>query len=146
MKNPFKGPRVNKTKEQLLQEQKLKAEANRHREIITNHLYPILYEHTTSIAHAQQTCQVMKVVILQAMQKPFREKNVGDLGLEEELTKEKDQKDKALFESMVNHFKDVSIADALKILDGMGGAIDGWVRQDASKKEFKSIELKDLIN
>lgn len=127
-------------------ETRLREEAERQKKVVSDVLYPVLHEHSTSIANAQQSCQVMKVVILQAMQKPFRDKTVAELGLEEELTKEENVKDRELFQAFVKGLKDVKIADALKVLDGMGGAIDGWVRQEADKKDFKSIELKDLIN
>ena len=138
--------RQNKTKAQLIQENKLREEAYRQKKVVKDALYPVLHEFSTSIAHAQQSCQVMKVVILQAMQKPFREKNVGDLGLEEELASEKDTKDREMFQSFIEHFKDVSIADTLKVLDGMGGAIDGFVRMKTSKEDFKDIKIEDLIN
>ncbi len=142
----MKTPRVNKSKEQLLYETRLKDETSRQKKIVTEILYPILHEHTTSIAHAQQSCQVMKVVLLQAMQKPFRDQNVSELHLDEELTKEKDVKDKAMFEAFAIGFKDVKIADTLKVLEGMGGAIDGYVRQKADKEDFKNIKIEDLVN
>ena len=144
--NNMKTPKINKSKEQLAHEMRLRDETLRQKKVVTEILYPVLHEHSTSIAHAQQSCQVMKVVILQAMQKPFRDKNISELHLDEELTKEKDVKDKAMFEAFANGFKDVKIADVLKVLDGMGGAIDGFVRQKADKEDFKSIKVEDLVN
>ena len=144
--NNMKTPKINKSKEQLAHEIKLRDETIRQRKIVTDILYPVLHEHATSIAHAQQSCQVMKVVILQAMQKPFRDKAVDELHLDEELSKEKDVKDHDMFEAFAKGFKDVKIADVLKVLDGMGGAIDGYVRQKADKEDFKSIKVEDLVN
>jgi hypothetical protein len=144
--NNMKTPKVNKSKEQLAHEIKLRDEVNRQKKIVTEVLYPILHEHATSIAHAQQSCQVMKVVLLQAMQKPFRESNVSELHLDEELTKEKDVKDKMMFEAFNTGFKDYKISDVLKILEGMGGAIDGYIRQKADKEDFKNIKVEDLVN
>lgn len=143
---PTKPKQIHKSKEQLLHEQKLIAETTRQKAIVTDKLYPVLHEFSTSISHAQQMCQVMKVVILQAMQKPFRDENVSKLNLEEELIKEKDVKDKAMFEAFISNFKDVSIADVLKVLEGFGGAIDGYIRQETTKRDFKEIKLQDLIN
>ncbi len=130
----------------MLQDQKLREKADRQKKIVSDKLYPILEKYSTSISHAQQSCQVMKVVVLQAMQKPFRDKNISELKLDEELTKEKDVKDKAMFTAFVDNFKDVSIADCLKVLEGFGGAIDGFIRQETTKRSFSEVKLADLIN
>lgn len=141
----MKQKRQNKTKKQLLDDQKFLEGVERQKKYARDILYPALHEHTTSIQHAQRSCEVMKMVIMGAMQKPFKDKTVGYLELEKELIAEKDVKDRELFLAFINGFKDIEIGEAVKLFEGMGGAIDGYIRAESANKSFKEIPLEKLI-
>ncbi len=143
-KNPLKK-RENKSKEQLAYEMKVREEAERQKRIVKEVLYPALKKHATSIQHAQRTCEIFKTVIMQAMQLPFKDKQMNYLNLKEELTKEKDVQDKELYAKLIDGFDDVAITDTLKLLEGMGGAIDGYIRGQTAKQPF-DIKLEELVN
>lgn len=141
----MKQKRQTKTKQQLLDDKKFLDGVLRQKRYARDILYPALHEHSTSIQHAQRSCEVMKMVIMGAMQKPFKDKTVGFLDLEKELIAEKDVKDRDLFLAFINGFKDIEIGEAVKLFEGMGGAIDGYIRAESAKQSFQSIPLESLI-
>ena len=142
MKNPFQK-RVKKTKEQLLQENQFKAEVARMRPL-AHSLFECL-QGTSSITHAQRTCEILKAVIQNKMNQYWAERTIGDLGLMEELTGDPTMKDRDLFMSLLTTFADVRIVDAMKIVDGMGGSIDGYLKKQNMNKPFTDIKQEELI-
>lgn len=133
------------SKEELIQRAKAIAEAEKGKKIVREVLFPILQEHATTIQNAERLTEIFKVVIMQAMQIPFKDKTVGDLDFESMLADEKEDKSKATFIAFTKGFKDVPIADAVKILQEFSGGISAVVEQEMKKREFKTITLEDLI-
>lgn len=143
MKNPFKKPRL--SKEQLEQQMKLRAEVEKGKKIVRDVLYPILHEHATTISNAERMTEVFKVVIMQAMQRPFKDKLVGDLDFSADLNDEKDDKSRVVFTAFVEGFKDIPISEAVKILQEFEGGVNAYFQNESRTREFKSLVLSDLI-
>lgn len=122
-----------------------KQEAEKGKAIVKNILFPILWEHATTISNAERITEVFKVVIMQAMQIPFKDKNVGDLDFKSMLDEEKDDKSKEVFNAFVEGFKDVKIADAVKILQEFEGGVNAYFDNESRKREFTTMTLEDLI-
>lgn len=135
----------NKSKEQLAHELKLRSEAEKGKKIVREILFPILHEHATTISNGERMTEVFKVIIMQTMQRPFKDKLIGDLDFSEDLNNEKDEKSKAIFEAFVNGFKDVPIGDAVKILQEFEGGISAYFQNESRTRKFDTLTLKDLI-
>jgi len=133
------------TKEQVAQQMKMKAEAMKGKEIVKNILYPILHEHATSIANSERLTEIFKVIIMQAMQIPFKDKTIGDLDFSPMLDDEKDDKSRLIFTAFVKGFKDIKITDAVKILQEYEGGVNAYLQKELQTREFKSLSLEDLI-
>jgi len=133
------------TKEQVAQQMKMKAEAMKGKEIVKNILYPILHEHATSIANSERLTEIFKVIIMQAMQIPFKDKTIGDLDFSPMLDDEKDDKSRLIFTAFVKGFKDIKITDAVKILQEYEGGVNAYLQKELQTREFKSLTLEDLI-
>lgn len=133
------------SKEQIAQQMKAKAEAQKGKQIVQDILYPILHEHATTIANSKRLTEIFKVIIMQAMQIPFKDKTTGDLDFSPMLDEEKDDKSRIIFQAFVDGFKDVKIADAIKILQEYDSGVDAYLQQELQKREFKSLTLEDLI-
>lgn len=133
------------SKAQLAHELKLRSEAEKGRKVVRDVLYPILHEHATTISNAERMCEVFKTVIMLAMQRPFKDKSVGDLDFSEDMNAEKDDKSKVIFEAFVNGFKDIPIPDAVKILQEFEGGINAYFQNESRTRKFDTLELKDLI-
>lgn len=133
------------SKEQLVQQFKLKQEAEKGKSIVRDVLFPILQDHATTIANSERMVEVMKVIIMQAMQIPFKDKNVGDLDFEPLLVEETEEKSKAIFLAFIEGFKDVKINDAVKILNEYEGGVNAYLQNEVQTREFKSLSLEDLI-
>ena len=107
-------------------------------------LYDTLLK-TESITHAQRTCEVLKAVIQGKMIEYWAKRTVGDLGLMEELTNDKTMKDRDVYVSLIDSFAGVAIPDAMKIIDGMNGSIEGYLKKQNMTKPFTDISAEDLI-
>jgi predicted metal-dependent peptidase len=134
-----------KSKEQIAHEMKLKQEAEKGKAIVKDILFPILFEHATTISNAERITEVFKVIIMQAMQMPFKDKTIGDLDFKPMLDEEKDDKSKETFIAFVEGFRDVKIADAVKILQEFEGGVNAYFNNESRKREFKTLTLEDLI-
>lgn len=140
-----KEKRIQKTKEQIVEENRLKAEVNRLRPIAKEVIFKALNEGAKSLTHAQRTCEILKSVMQSKMNQSWVDKNVGDLDLVKELTGDEKMTDREMYLSLLTGFTDIKIVDAMKLLDGMGGSIDGFIKKEASKKPFIDVKVEDLI-
>ena len=134
-----------KSKEQLAHELKVRTEAQKGKKIVSEILFPILHEHATTISNAERMTEIFKTIIMLAMQRPFKDKNVGDLDFSEDLNSEKDDKSKVIFEAFVEGFKDIPIPEAVKILQEFEGGINAYFQNESRTRKFDTLELKDLI-
>lgn len=141
----MKTKQPHKSKEQVAHEMKLKAEADKGKAIVRDVLFPILWEHATTISNAERLAEIFKVIIMQAMQMPFKDKNIGDLDFKPMLDEEKDDKSKQTFIAFVEGFKDIKITDAVKILQEFDGGVNAYFSAESHKRDFKTLTLEDLI-
>lgn len=133
------------SKEQIVEQMKRVAEAQKGKKIVSDILYPILQKHATTIQNAERLTEVFKVIIMQAMQRPFQDKNVGDLDFSEDLQNEGDDKSREIFLAFTERFKDTPIADAVKILNEFEGGINAYMQREIRSREFSTMTLEDLI-
>lgn len=139
----IKKPKL--SKQQIAQQMKQIEEAKKGKKIVRKILYPILKKHATTIANSERITEIFKVVIMQAMQIPFKDKKVGDLDFTPMLADEKDEKSKAIFEACVNGFKDIKISEAIKILGEYEGGVNAYLQNELKTREFKTLKLEDLL-
>lgn len=138
-----KQPKLTKT--QLAQQFSQQQEAQKGKKIVREILFPILEKHATTISNAERMTEVFKTVIMLAMQRPFKDKSVGDLDFSEDLNNEKDDKSKEIFEDFLEGFKDTPIPDAVKILSEFEQGINAYMQNELRIREFKTLTLEDLI-
>lgn len=141
----MKTKQSHKSKEQVAHEMRLKQEADKGKAIVRDVLFPILWEHATTISNAERLAEIFKVIIMQAMQAPFKDKNIGDLDFKPMLNEEKDDKSRQIFVAFTGGFKDIKITDAVKILQEFEGGINAYFSAESHKREFKTLTLEDLI-
>lgn len=113
---------------------------------IARELYPVLQEHTDSLAHAKQSCEIFKTVIIAAMNKYWEGKTVKDLGLLDELTKEEGVKDRELNVQLITILADVPLGDAQNLLQGMNQTLDMYLQEQAAKIALKDVDVKEIVN
>lgn len=144
MKNQ-KQKRIPKTKEQIIAEEKMKAEVNRLRPIAKGAIFQPLHDHATSISHAQRTCEILKVVMQGKMNQYWVDKTVGELGMLEELAKDEKMTDRDMYLAVLEGLSDVKIVDAMKLIEGMNGSIEGYMKKEYGKKPFSDLKVEELI-
>lgn len=132
------------SKEQIAQQMKQKAEVLRHRKLAKEVLFPAL-ANTENLIEAQQACEILQTTIQAAMMKPYKEAKLEILKLDEELHKDEKNPRYKVYEVLIEGLKDVNIQDAMKVLQGMGGAIDGYIKIQARKQKFGDLKETDLI-
>lgn len=133
------------SKEQIAAQMKLKQEAEHGKNLVRDVLFPVLTIHATTIANSERIAEIFKVAIMQAMQIPFKDKTVGELDFEPMLSEEKGDKSEEIFRACIEAFKDVKIADAVKILNEYEGGVSTYMQLELQKRDFTSLSLEDLI-
>ena len=136
---------IPKSKAQLEAENRQIEEYNRSRKIAREIIWPVVLQHATDAKNAENTLQIFKSVITTMMQMPYRDMTIGGLKMDEQLTKEKKAPDRDFHMALIEALKDIKIADAMKLLDGMAGAINGYTTGLAGKKPMSEIGIDDII-
>lgn len=140
-----KPKRPQLTKEQLAQQAKDIGEANRFKTLIRESLFPVLQD-AGNLFQAKMLCEVLSKVMLSKCNNYWADKTVLDLGLMEELTGDAEAKDVELYSGVIKALEPLSITDAQKLLQGMGGALDGYARAIAEKQMMKDLSVDEIIN
>lgn len=145
MKNPFKKGNRGKTKEQLVHERKQMEEFQKNRVIAREQIFPILVKYATDAKHAENTINIFKSVITTMMQMPYKDMPLSGLKMDEQLTKEEKAPDRDFHIALIEALKDVTIGDAIRLLDGMAGSINGYTTGVAGKMVMNEIKIDDII-
>ena len=136
----MKPKKIVKSKEQLLQDLKQRAEVRRMRLIVRNDIYPFLLKNSANIEDAKMMCGVLTQGWRQAFQARMLEVTVAELDLVKKMdTKNSDYKK---FSALNDMLKDEKLVVALNMLEGMPQAIDVYLRKENQTRTLKS--LKDL--
>lgn len=136
------------SKAQIAQQMQLKQEADKFKKLIREGIFPILKE-LDNVAKAQQVAEILKTVIDAKMNEYWQDKTVEDLKLIDQL--EEEEKDGTFqgadtFKKLITVMQGLSIGDAHKLLEGMGGAFDGYARKLAMEKKMEEVSASDIIN
>lgn len=98
-----------------------------------------------SMAHAQQVCEILKTVLTNAQNQYWKDKTVEDLHLIEEMSQEEEVLDREIYEGLLRNLSCVSISDAHKLIEGMGGALNGYAVKLAHDMKMSDIKAEDII-
>lgn len=143
MRKPkLKKPKL--SKEQVQQQMAARQEADKFKKLIREDLYPIL-QTAGSIIEAQQLCEVLKTVMMSKCNSYWADKTVADLELLEELAGDENAEDVDTYTKAIQAINSLTITDAQKLLQGMGGALDGYTRREASKKPLIEVPVEEII-
>jgi hypothetical protein len=128
-------------KEIILTEEQ-KKEVQRKREIARNRLYPFLLDNSKSIQDAQVFCQSVSIAINQAFTNKKKEFKVKEFGLIEQL--DKNNSEFKRYKEILEMFEDENLSDALEIIEGMNNAIDGFIREENTKRSLETLKTEFL--
>ena len=140
MKNPFKQREIDKAKQ--LQNAKQHQEVLRKREIVKDKLYPVLLEKSKSVDNAKIICQSTAIAIRQKYNNLMKDYSVEGLKIADDIDPKSE--DKHIYEAILEIVKGESIPVALEILEGMGGGIDSFIREEMTKRELKTLKTTFL--
>jgi hypothetical protein len=145
MKKKILQKHIPKSKTQLQADNRQIEEYNRHRKIAREVIFPVIMTYATDAKNAENTINIFKSVITTMMQMPYRDMTIGGLKMDEQLTKEEKAPDRDFHMALIDALRDIKIADAMKLLDGMAGAINGYTNGLAGKKPMSEITIDDII-
>lgn len=140
-----KSTRPKLSKAQLAEQARQIQEAQKGKKLVREVLFPVLKKHATSINNAERQTQIFKTVILMNLQKPFKDKKVGELDFSEEIENEKDPESAKIFTAFLKAFADVQIADAIRLLQDFEGGVQAYFQNEARTRKFSSLKVEDLI-
>lgn len=121
-----------------------RAEADRFKKIIRESIYPALQK-AGSIIDAKQVCEILKTVIMTKCNAHWADKTVLDLDLLQELTTDTEVKDRDMHIELITALNELTITDAQKLLQGMGGALDGYSQRVAAKQPLSEVPVEEII-
>ena len=145
MKKKILQKHIPKSKTQIEAEMRQLEEYNRHRKIAREIIFPVIMTYATDAKNAENTINIFKSVITTMMQMPYRDMTIGGLKMDEQLTKEEKAPDRDFHMALIDALRDIKISDAMKLLDGMAGAINGYTMGIAGKKPMSEITIDDII-
>ncbi len=145
MKKKILQKHIPKSKTQIEAENRQLEEYNRHRKIAREIIFPVIMTYATDAKNAENTINIFKSVITTMMQMPYRDMTIGGLKMDEQLTKEEKAPDRDFHMALIDALRDIKISDAMKLLDGMAGAINGYTMGIAGKKPMSEITIDDII-
>ena len=145
MKKKILQKHIPKSKTQLEAENRQIEEYNRHRKIAREIIFPVIMTYATDAKNAENTINIFKSVITTMMQMPYRDMTIGGLKMDEQLTKEEKAPDRDFHMALIDALRDIKISDAMKLLDGMAGSINGYTMGIAGKKPMSEITIDDII-
>jgi hypothetical protein len=116
-------------------------EVTKQREFVKTKLYPYLLENTTSIEDAKMFIQTAGLVTKQQFMNGMMKTLVKDLKLKEmqadtELVKR--------YNGLFDLVEDMTVTDALKIIEGMPGEIDRMVSEENAKRKLAELKTNFL--
>lgn len=138
-----KQPKLSKA--QIAQQMEMKQDADRFKKLIREEIFPVLKTLDT-MARAQQVAEITKSVMVAKMNDYWSGKTVEDLGLIAQLEEEGEFKDAEIFKQLVAAMSPLTISDAHKLLEGMGGAFDGYARKLSAEKKMEDLSVDEIIN
>lgn len=136
-----KEKRINKTKDQLLEEQKQREETLRLRKIVKEQIYPLLLEKSKSIDDAKVFSSTVSISIKQAFNNTMRKILVEELKLKGMLS---ESEEKGRYEQMFDILNTETIFNALKMIDEMPNAIDGFIREEMCTRPLNELKAEFL--
>lgn len=145
----FGKKRHNKSKEEILQEQrqkefaqKQKEETERRRVVAKDILFPILLKNSKSIRHAQNICKIMENSILTLHNNQLATKSLSELELAQHFAG--DDEASTTFREMLEAFKDEKLNACLDVIGGMNGAIDSFIAQESNTRSLTELKTHFL--
>lgn len=134
--------RINKSKEQLLQEAKQKEELKRIQNRIDQEFYPLISVHSQTIEDARVFCSATAVAIKRTFDSLMAEAKVAELDLSNKLA-EGTQKER--YEKLLGLLGSETIIGALKILEQLQATIDGLIQKELGRKKLSDLKPVILI-
>ncbi len=139
---------LRKTKEELLKEIEQKKEVDRQRKFAKDTFYKFLLENTKTIAEAKDLCGMANMYIEQVFSKKVTEhqrklsnEKLSFLQLGKEAI---DTKTYAKFKKLFELFNEETIATASSLIKGMETAINGFEREEITKRPLSSLKTTFL--
>ena len=133
-------PRVNKTKEQILEQVKQNQEARKRKTFVREKLFPFLLEHTESIDDAQILCEALAQTVRMAFNQKMVAMDFKELGIKDAMNPNSEHFKKMA--GIVELLGEEKMATALRILDEIPQAIQDKIRAEGKKRKLAELNLE----
>ena len=140
---PSEPKRHNKSKEEIVQEAFLVAEAKRKRARVKAEIYPLLKEKSKNIEHAKVICTAASLAVEHAFSNLQRDMKVKELKITQHINKDGDDSD--TFRTLMDMIEDETIEGALSMIRDLPHAIDSFIREEMTKRPLSSLK-EDLLD
>lgn len=134
-----KQKRVNKSKEQLVQEQANRAEVARKKDIIVSKFYPALVNATVSVDEAKALINAMGTLLMEEVLKTMKERHFDEIAmaLVDKLCPGDDRK--VEIEELLKTLEHENLYVAREIIEGMTRAIETMITEEMRERNLDSL-------
>lgn len=129
---------IHPTKEELIKMAEQKKETIRLRALVKEKLYPILLKGSTSVANAEQMCQIVAMSVQQAFMADMKGKKISDLKICEKLDPKAPQSD--YYAEILDLVQDETVASATRIIEGLGDEIKRLQKKEMSERKLETLK------
>lgn len=133
-----------KSKEQIAQEMKNKAEVAEMKSLAEKSIVPVFVKHNMTAYQATQALEVMKEVALGKMNQAWVDKPFAEIGLIEDLTNDTSAKDSEMYGEIIASFNEIPVPKVMKMLDVMGRVIDMYANRQILQVRVSDLPLDEI--
>jgi hypothetical protein len=105
-------------------------------------LYPLLLESSKSVEDAKIFCQAMSIGIKTAFNQLMTKTTIADLKMIEKLDVNNPEYER--YKKALSLFEDDKLTDALEVIEGMGGVIDSFIKEEMTQRKLDSLRATFL--
>lgn len=134
--------KLQKSKKELESQLRNNINVNRLRQVVKEKFYPLLLSNAKSVEDAKTFSKVISIGINTAFNKLTLSMKVKELGIAELINKDDERYEayKEAFAMLDNE----TVKDAIELMDGMGQAIDSFIKEEMTKRKLESLKTDFL--
>jgi hypothetical protein len=133
-------PRVNKTKEQILQEMKSNADFQKKIKFTREEFFPALLKANPTIEEASMWLGGFNTAIMNSLLETMKTTKMKDLNLSLKLDAMSDNF--IQFRDIITLFDDMTVFDAKDNIEGLKGEIEIWKQDESRERKLSDLKTK----
>jgi hypothetical protein len=139
-----KAPRVNKTKEDIIQHQVAVQIADKRRAFVKEKIFPLLQKQGQDIAKTKIMIEVIISIINQTLENKKKDYKMSDLKLLD-LIKDDHNDVTKYYREVLELLNEENVQDVTAMIGDFSYILDGYARSEFGKKNINEVDLNVIV-